>query len=159
MSGSSSTISPFSLEPPPKPKRSERRGSLSPPRRSRAREGGIFQAGLPDSHVEPDLPLARMEIDLPKIYWDILYANVLGNILIWALLCAFLVLPATFSSFSFSHALNGLGGAGKLALNTIQNIPFLWFAGSCSFCVLAGSALRWRQEIRVYIWSTNPLFL
>lgn len=125
-SGSSSSISPFSLEPPPKIKRREDKhpSTLSSPFRDRIHtEVATHEDDLPDSHSEPEAVLVtdwvRMKIDLPKIYWGILFANILANLFIWLLLSGFLVLPATFSLLSVSHVLNSLRNAGKVVLYTV----------------------------------------
>ena len=126
-------------------------------------EVATHEDDLPDARSEPEAVLVndwvRMKIDLPKIYWGILYANILANLFIWLLLSGFLVLPATFSSLGVSYALNSLGNAGKVVLETVQNISFLWFAGTCFVCGVVGSVLIWRESIKNYIWLTNRLFL
>jgi hypothetical protein len=162
-SDSCSSISPFSLEAPPKSRRREGKlsSSLSPPPHNQVTKGAVG-GGLHDCHAEPKPLLngsVKREIDLPKIYWGILYANVLGNVLLWAVICGFLVLPAVFCSFSVSRALNSLGSAGRSGLDAVQSISFLWFAGISSVCMVIGFLLIWREEIDLYVRSTNPLFL
>jgi hypothetical protein len=166
-SGSSSSISPFSLEAPPKIKRREDKhpSALSSPFRGQIHtEVATHEGNLPDSNSEPDAVLVndwvRMKIDLRKIYWGILYANIVVNVfIIWLLLSGFLVLPAAFSSLSISRALNSLGNAGKVVLHAVQNISFLWLAGICFVCGVVGLLLIWREYINNYIWLTNRLFL
>jgi hypothetical protein len=162
----SSSISPFSLQDPPrtKPREDKHRSASSSPLRSQIHtEGATHDDDLRDSHSEPEVVLVndwvRMKIDLPKIYWGILYANIVVNVFIWLLLSGFLVLPAAFSSLSVSHALNSLGNAGKVVLHAVQNISFLWLAGICFVCGVVGLLLIWREHINNYIWSTNRLFL
>jgi hypothetical protein len=98
-SGSSSSISPFSLEAPPKIKRREDNhpSTLSSPLRGQIHtEVATHDDDLRDSHSEPEVVLVidwvRMKIDLPKIYWGILFANICANLFIWLLISGFLVL-------------------------------------------------------------------
>ncbi|KIM93129.1 hypothetical protein OIDMADRAFT_138373 [Oidiodendron maius Zn] len=100
-----------------------------------------------------------MKIEVPRIYWSILYTNMLASLFTWLLLAGFMVLPVTFSSLRTSRALNGLGITGKIVISAVQNIPFLAIAASCFVCGVAGLLWIWWENRRNYIWLTDRVFL
>lgn len=168
----SPSISPFSLQEHSsnKPRGAVKtlpRGTSLPPPRARSL-GEVFAHEKRAPHLE-SIPAEhetilmndwiRMKIEVPRIYWGILYTNMLAHLFTWLLLAGFMVLPVTFSSLRTSRALNGLGNAGKIVISAVQNIPFLAIAASCFVCGLAGLLWIWWENRRNYIWLTDRVFL
>jgi hypothetical protein len=128
-----SSISPFSLQDHPLIKVVKiNKSVLSPllynwnPRAILHRDRSSDSHPTPNSKdSEPQTVLIndwiQMKIDIPKI----LYANMLASIFTWLLLAGFIILPATFALIRNSHALDGMGKAGKVVISAAQNIPLL----------------------------------
>jgi hypothetical protein len=166
------SISPFSLQKDSANKtrglgKTSPRGTSLPPPRARSL-GEVVASAKRAVHPE-SIPAAhetvlmndwiRMKIEVPRIYWGILYTNMLASLFTWLLLAGFMVLPVTFSSLRTSRALNGLGRAGKIVIGAVQNIPFLAIAASCFVFGLAGLLWIWWENRRNYIWLTDRVFL
>jgi hypothetical protein len=160
---SDSPASPhFQLQAPPQiKKRPQSRG------RSR-REVLIHQDHSGDSYLElrdlePQPVLMndwiKMKIEVPKIYLGILYANMLASLFTWLILAGFVVLPVTFASIRNSRALDEIGKAGKTVFGTVQNVPFLWAAGTCLVCGVIGLSWLWCENRSNYIWLIDRIFL
>jgi phosphoglycerol transferase MdoB-like AlkP superfamily enzyme len=101
----------------------------------------------------------RMKIEVPKIYLSILYANMLASLFTWFLLAGFIVLPVTFASLRSTRAVNGIGKAGKAVFGAVQNISFLWLAGTCFVCGVLGLSWLWWENRKNYIWLTDRVFV
>ena len=145
-----------------------RRASSSSLRDRSRREVVIHQNNPSDSHLEhrnsEPRPIImndwiRMKIEVPKIYLSILYANMLASLFTWLLLAGFTVLPVTFASLRNSRAVSGIGKAGKTVFSAVQNIPFVWLAGTCFFGGVIGLSWLWWENRKNYIWLTDRVFL
>jgi hypothetical protein len=101
----------------------------------------------------------KMKIEVPKIYLGILYANMLANLFTWLILAGFIILPVTFSSIRNSRALDDIGKAGKVVFGAIQNVPFLWVAGTCFVFGVTGLSWLWWENRSNYIFLTDRVFL
>lgn len=167
-----SIIPRLSLQNSPQPVEIEkhpRRRASSPWLRDRShREAVIHQHNPSGSHLEhrnaEPRPIImndwiRMKIEVPKIYLSILYANMLASLFTWLLLAGFIVLPVTFASLRSSRAVSGIGKAGKAVFGAVQNIPFVWLAGTCFLCGAIGLSWLWWENRKNYIWLTDRVFL
>lgn len=101
----------------------------------------------------------KMKIEVPKIYMGILYTNMLASLFTWLLLAGFIVLPVTFASIRNSHALDDIGKAGRVVLRVVQNVPFIWIAGTCFVCGVSGLSWLWWENRKNYIWLIDRIFL
>ena len=164
----SSSSSHFQLQAPPKIKKRPRRASSPLVRGRSRREAVIHQDRSSDSYLElrglEPLPLMmndwiKMKIEVPKIYLGILYANMLASLFTWLLLAGFIVLPVTFASIRNSRALDDIGKARKVVFGAVQNIPFLWVAGTCFVCGVIGLSWLWWENRSNYIWLTDRIFM
>ena len=99
-----------------------------------------------------------MEIEVPKIYWGVLYTNILASLLTLVLLAGFLA-PQVNASLRTSRALSSIGNAGKVVLSKVQDIPPLYIAGSCFLCGVVGLLWIWWENRQNYIWLTDRAFL
>jgi hypothetical protein len=116
---------------------------------------------LRDSEPQPVLmdDWIKMKIEVPKIYLGILYANMLASLFTWLLLAGFIVLPVAFTSIRNSRALDDIGKAGKVVFGVVQNVPFLWVAGTCFVFGVIGLSWLWWENKSNYIWLTDRVFL
>ena len=169
-----SSISHFSLQDPPQIElldidKTPRQSASSPSLRGQScREDVIRQDHSRDSRPEPrsaeSQPFlmndwVKMKIEMPKVYLGILYANMLASLFTWLLLAGFTVLPVTFASLRNSRTLNEIGKAGKAVFGAVQNIGFLWLAGTFFFCGVFGLLWLWWENRKNYIWLTDRVFL
>ena len=174
-SSTSSSISPFSLQPSPRiesvgkvnlPRRSE----SSPPLRNRKHkdinapeDSSALEDRPRDWDIEPQSVLIsdwiRMKIEEPKVFFGVLYMNMFASLFTWLILAYIMISPVTFSSARNSRALDSLGNGGKAVLNAVQNVPFVWLAGSCFVCGLAGLLWVWWENRNNYIWLMDRIFL
>lgn len=157
-----SGTSDFQLQDPPRIKKRPQRAS-SPLRGADIRQDFSSGSYLELRDLEPQRVLIndwiKMKIEVPKIYLGILYANMLAGLFTWLLLASFVVLPVTFTSIRNSRVIDDIGKAGKVVIGTIQNVPFLWVAGTFFVLGVIGLSWLWWENRGNYIWLTDRVFL
>lgn len=82
--------------------------------------------------------------------------SIMAFISSWLIHTSYIVLPGTFTSLG--NRLEQTEG-GRLAADTVNNIPLLPLAGICCLVGSVGLGYLWRTWCSNYVWLTRNIFL
>jgi predicted histidine transporter YuiF (NhaC family) len=90
--------------------------------------------------------------------------NICAGISTWFLLAAFLIIPATFTSFRDSSLFQNANQADNVAvvkdiLRSVAHVGLLWVAVVIYLVGLLGYLSLWRIRRQNYTWLVDKLFL